>query len=426
MARSTPAETGRAAVEAIWRIESARLIAALARFTGDLPLAEELAQDALVTALEQWPVSGPPPNPGGWLMTTAKNRAIDRFRRDALHRRTMESLGAQTPVHTGTAAHEAVEDRLDDPVGDDELALLFAACHPALNREYRVTLTLRCLGGLSTEEIARAFLVPSTVAGQRVSRAKKALRDRGIQLEMPSAVDLPERLDSVLEVIYLVFNEGYSATAGDDWMRPELSHEALRLARRAAAALPEVSEVHGLHALLELAQARAAARIDADGAPVLLQDQDRRRWDRGHITRGLAALARVHQLGEVGRYGLQAAIAGCHALAATADETDWSRIAGLYDVLERRWPNPVVTLNRAAAHGHAHGPEAGLAILATIPDDVLNDYAHRHAVEAELLAMAGRPSEAAAAYERAAALTSNAAERTLLERRAAMRRVHGR
>lgn len=417
MPQESPAETGRAAVEAIWRIESARLIAALARFTGDLGLAEDLAQDALVTALEQWPTTGPPPNPGAWLMTTAKNRAIDRFRRDALDRRTMRTIGARTDPHTYD--HEDLETRLDDPVGDDELALLFAACHPALNREYRVTLTLRCLGGLSTDEIARAFLVPSSVAGQRVSRAKKALRERGVQLEMPTAVDLSERLDSVLEVIYLVFNEGYSATAGDDWMRPELSREALRLARRTAAALPQVAEVHGLHALLELTQARESTRIDDTGAPVLLQEQDRRRWDRGHITRGLAALARVHQLGEVGRYGLQAAIAGCHATAPTAAETDWVQVAGLYDVLEQRWPNPVVTLNRAAAHGHAYGSEAGLAILATIPDGALADYPYRPAVEAELLAAAGRHVEAAAAYERAGTLTGNAAERALFERRAA-------
>lgn len=410
------AEAGRAAVEAIWRIESARLIAALARYTGDLSLAEELAQDALVTALEQWPTTGPPPNPGGWLMTTAKRRAIDRSRRDALHDRTMQALGARAETHTGE--RDEIESRLDDAVGDDELALLFAACHPALKREYRVTLTLRCLGGLSTDEIARAFLIPSSAAGQRVSRAKKALRDRGIQLELPTAVDLAPRLDSVLEVIYLVFNEGYSATAGDDWMRPELSHEALRLARRTAALLPDVAEVHGLLALLELTEARGRARIDASGAPVLLQHQDRRRWDRGHITRGLAALARVQDLGTVGRYGVQAAIAGCHAVAPSTAETDWRQIAALYDVLARLWPNPVVTINRAAAHGQAHGPEAGLAILATVPPDELVDYPQRSAVEGELLESAGRHAAAAEAFGRAARATSNLAERTLLERRA--------
>lgn len=419
MSKAGATEAGRAAVEAIWRIESTRLIAALARYTGDLSLAEELAQDALVTALEQWPATGVPPNPGGWLMTTAKRRAIDRFRRDALHRRTMETLGAREHEHTGTVEYDEVESRIDDAVGDDELALLFAACHPDLNREYRVTLTLRCLGGLSTEEIARAFLIPSSAAGQRVSRAKKALRDRGIQLELPSAVDLPQRLDSVLEVIYLVYNEGYSATAGDDWMRPELTHEALRLARRTAAFVPDVAEVHGLLALLELTQARQAARTDATGAPVLLQDQDRRRWDRGHITRGLAALARVNELGTVGRYGLQAAIAGCHAMAPSAAETDWARIAGLYDVLEQLWPNPVVTINRAAAHGHAHGPDAGLAILATLPADTLTDYAHRCAVEGDLLQAAGRYRAAAEAFTRAADTTGNLAERDLLHRRAA-------
>ncbi|GAB2598323.1 RNA polymerase sigma factor [Pseudactinotalea suaedae] len=419
MTQANLAETGRAAVEAIWRIESARLIAALARYTGDLSLAEELAQDALVTALEQWPTTGPPPNPGGWLMTTAKRRAIDRFRRDALHRRAVETLGGQTDEHTGTTEHDDVETRLDDPVGDDELALLFAACHPDLTREYRVTLTLRCLGGLSTDEIGRAFLIPSSAAGQRVSRAKKALRDRGIQLDAPTAAELPQRLDSVLEVIYLVFNEGYSATAGDDWMRPELSREALRLARRTAALLPDVAEVHGLLALLELTQARAAARTDESGAPVLLQDQDRRRWDRGHITRGLASLARVHRLGTVGRYGVQAAIAGAHSTAVSAAETDWVQIAALYDVLEQLWSNPVVTLNRAVAHGHAHGAEAGLAILATLPADRLADYPQRSAVEGELLLMAGRHRDAVAALERAARETGNGAERALLERRAA-------
>ncbi|AXB42346.1 RNA polymerase sigma factor [Amycolatopsis albispora] len=401
---------GRDTVEAIWRIESARLVAALARFTGDVGLAEDLAQDALVAALEQWPVSGVPPKPGGWLMTTAKNRAIDLFRRDGTHRRAVAALGRTTS--------EVTEPEID-PVGDDELRLLFAACHPELKREYRVALTLRCLAGLSTREIAGAFLVPDPVVGQRISRAKKTLRDKGIQLELPGEDELRTRLASVLEVIYLIFNEGYRATSGADWMRPELANDALRLARRTAALMPDVAEAQGLQALLELTQARAPARHDRQGAPVLLPDQDRSRWDRLLIRRGLDALNRAYRLGAAGPYVLQAAIAGCHATAATAVETDWARIAGLYDVLERVQPNPVVTLNRAMAHGHADGPLAGLAVLATLSDGALEDYAHRHAVEGELLAMAGRHEEARAAYTRAATHTGNEAERHLFTQRAA-------
>ncbi|MDI5982515.1 RNA polymerase sigma factor [Amycolatopsis magusensis] len=408
--------TGRGAVEAIWRIESARLIAALARFTGDLGLAEDLAQDALVAALERWPAAGLPPNPGGWLMTVAKNRAVDLFRRDATHQRAVESLGHDAARTAVPAADEGLD---DNPVGDDELGLLFAACHPELKREYRIALTLRCLAGLSTHEIASAFLVPDPVIGQRISRAKKTLRDKGIRLDLPSSEDLHARLASVLEVIYLIFNEGYSATSGEHWMRPELSNDALRLARRTAALAPDLAEAQGLLALLELTQARAPARHDRDGTPVLLQDQDRHRWDRLLIRRGMAALARAHRLGSAGPYVLQAAIAGCHALAPTAADTDWTRIAGLYDVLDRLRPNPVVTVNRAMAHGHADGPLAGLAILATLPPDTLDDYAQRHAVKAELLAMAGRRSEARSAYARAAALTQNHAERTLLHLRSA-------
>ncbi|MGC7096027.1 RNA polymerase sigma factor [Amycolatopsis lurida] len=404
------AEAGRGTVEAIWRIESARLIAALARFTGDVGLAEDLAQDALVAALEQWPVTGVPPKPGGWLMTTAKNRAIDLFRRDGTHRRAVEALGrdeAAEPEYT-----------FDDPVGDDELRLLFAACHPGLKREYRVALTLRCLAGLSTREIAGAFLVAESVVGQRISRAKKTLRDKGIRLDLPEAGDLRERLASVLEVIYLIFNEGYRATSGADWMRPELSNDALRLARRTAALMPEVAEAQGLQALLELTHARAPARHDRHGAPVLLPDQDRARWDRLLIRRGMDALHRAYRLGSAGPYALQAAIAGCHAMAPTAAATDWTRIAGLYDVLERVQPNPVVTLNRAMAHGHADGPLAGLAILAGLTG-ALDEYPQRHAVEGELLAMAGRHEDARAAYARAAALTTNDAEGVLFGQRSA-------
>ncbi|MCO1655578.1 RNA polymerase sigma factor [Pseudonocardia humida] len=424
MTGSTPTGTapgGVAAVEAVWRIESARLVAGLARLTGDVGTAEELAQDALVAALEQWPSTGVPPNPGAWLMTTAKNRAVDGFRRDAVHRRAVERIGRDTPPVVDES--EALDDALDDPVGDDVLRLLFTACHPALKREYRVALTLRCLTGLRTDEIARAFLVPESVAGQRISRAKKALRDRGVRFEMPGPAEVRSRLAGVLEVIYLVFNEGYSATAGDDWMRPALSTEALRLARLTAAlaaqSLPTEPEAHGLAALLELTQSRAAARHDPDGRPVLLQHQDRRRWDRLLVRRGLTALARAHDAGgPIGPYTLQAAIAACHATAPSAEETDWARIAGLYDVLATAWPTPVVALNRAMAHGHAFGPGAGLALLDAVDTAALADYPQLPGVRGELLAMAGRHREAADRFAEAAALTRNEAERALFTERA--------
>jgi predicted RNA polymerase sigma factor len=407
---------GAAAVEAVWRIEAARLVAGLARITGDVGTAEELAQDALVVALEQWPVRGIPPNPGGWLMSTAKNRAVDGHRRAAVHRRAVATL-ARTDADAVDPG-DAIDDALDDPVGDDTLRLLFTACHPDLNREYRVALTLRCLGGLSTAEIARGFLVAESVAGQRISRAKKALRDRGVRFELPSAAELPARLAAVLEVVYLVFNEGYSATAGADWMRPELSAEALRLARLTAALLPGEPEAHGLAALLELTQARAPARTDRDGRPVLLQDQDRSRWDRLLVRRGLAALARAHACGRVGPYTLQAAIAACHATAPTAADTDWARIAGLYDVLAATWPTPVVALNRAMAHGRASGAEAGLRLLDALDPAALPGYPQLPAVRGELLAMAGRDAEAAAAFDAAVRLTRNEPERRLLAERA--------
>jgi len=417
-------DAGTAAVEAVWRIESGRLVAGLARFTGDVGTAEELAQDALVAALEQWPVAGVPPNPGGWLMTTAKNRAVDGFRRAAVHRRAVETIGRDTP--DAVDGRDAVDDALDDPVGDDLLRLLFTACHPALNREYRVALTLRCLTGLRTDEIGRAFLVPESVAGQRISRAKKALRDKGIRFEMPGPAEVADRLASVLEVIYLVFNEGYSATAGEDWMRPELSAEALRLARLTAASVPDQPEAHGLAALLELTQARAAAR-HVDGRPVLLQHQDRRRWDRLLIRRGLAALVRARDAtaGAVGPYTLQAAIAACHATAPTAADTDWAQIAGLYDVLAAAWPSPVVALNRAMAHGHAAGPEAGLALLDAVDAAALARYPQLPAVRGELLAMAGRHAAAAECFDEAAALTRNEPERGLFAGRAAQARAQG-
>ncbi|WP_232665838.1 RNA polymerase sigma factor [Pseudonocardia sp. TRM90224] len=420
-----PDPGGRAAVEAVWRIESARLVAGLARFTGDVGTAEELAQDALVAALEQWPAAGVPPNPGGWLMTTAKNRAVDGFRRAAVHRKALDSIGRDTA--DSLDERDAVDEALDDPVGDDVLRLLFTACHPVLNREYRIALTLRCLTGLRTDEIARAFLVPEPVAGQRISRAKKMLRDKGIRFEMPGPADVAERLASVLEVIYLLFNEGYSATAGDDWMRPELSAEALRLARLTAASVPGAAEVHGLAALLELTQARAAARHDRDGRPVLLQDQDRRRWDTLLIRRGLAALARAHDAATgggnpIGPYTLQAAIAACHATARMADDTDWVQIAGLYDVLATVWPTPVVGLNRAMAHGRAFGAETGLAMLDTVDHGALDGYPQLPAVRGELLALAERHAQAAAAFDEAAATTRNEHERELFTQRATQTR----
>lgn len=406
------------AVEAVWRMEAARLVAGLARLTGDLSTAEDLAQDALVAALEHWPTSGVPLNPGGWLMTTAKNRAVDGFRRDGRHREAVETIGRGTPQAMDD--QDAVDDALDDPIGDDVLRLLFAACHPVLTREYRVALTLRCLTGLRTDEIARAFLVPESVAGQRISRAKKALRDRGVRFEMPGVEEIPARLATVLEVIYLVFNEGYSATAGDDWMRPALSVEALRLARLTASLAPSEAEVHGLVALLELTQSRATARTGPDGRPVLLQHQDRRRWDPLLIRRGLTALARAREgSGPAGRYTLQAAIAAAHATATTAAETDWAQIAGLYDVLSMVWPTPVVHLNRAMAHGHAEGPHVGLALLEAVDASALQGYPQLFGARGELLALAGRRSEAATAFDQASAATRNAQERELFEQRAA-------
>ena len=410
-------EPSAGALEAVWYIECARLIAGLARWTGDVGLAEDLAQDAWVTAVERWPVDGIPPNPGGWLMTTAKRRAIDGFRRGAVHRRVMDVIGRDTVE--AVDEEDRVVEAVDDPIGDEMLRLLFTACHPVLARSAQVALTLRCLSGLRTEEIARAFLLPESTVGQRISRAKKTLRDKRVRFDLPAATDLPQRLAAVLDVIYLVFNEGYSATAGADWMRPALASEALRLARLTSALLPDEPEAQGLVALLELTQSRFAARTGPGGRPVLLQDQDRRLWDRLLIRRGLAALGRAHAgTAPVGRYTVQAAIAACHSTAATAAETDWGRIAGLYDVLLAAWPTPVVRLNRAMAHGSATGPDIGLRMLDEIDPSTLLDYPYLPAVRGELLALADRPAEAAEQFRVAADLTRNEQERRLFAGRA--------
>jgi RNA polymerase sigma factor (sigma-70 family) len=403
----------RAAVEAVWRIESARLIAGLARFVGDVGLAEELAQDALVAALEQWPAQGVPPNPGGWLMATAKHHAIDQLRRRQNYQRKLVEVGRmlEQPQAPDEPEH----------IADDLLRLVFISCHPVLRTEGRVALTLRLLGGLSTAEIARAFLVPEPTVGQRISRAKKTLRDKDIAFELPPPAQLPPRLASVLEVVYLIFNEGYSATAGADWTRPELCADALRLGRLLAGLLPDQPEVHGLVALMEIQASRLPARTGPDGAAVLLPDQDRRRWDRLLVRRGLAELDRVGALGgDFGPYALQAAIAAAHARAVTADETDWARIAALYRVLVEVSPSPVVELNRAVAVGRSAGPEAGLAVVdALAGEKALRDYPHLPAVRGDLLARLGRYDEARTEFERAAALTGNDRERALFTARAA-------
>ncbi|WP_208322857.1 RNA polymerase sigma factor [Mumia sp. ZJ1417] len=408
----------RAAVEAVWRIEAGRLVAGLARVTGDVGLAEELAQDALVVALEQWPTAGIPPNPTGWLMTTAKNRAIDGARRRATYQRKLEQVGRDTEIATHPG--DEVEDALDDDIGDDLLRLIFTACHPALSVESRVALTLRCVGGLSTSEIARGFLIPEKTAGQRISRAKKALTDRGVVFAMPDAAERAARLRSVREVVFLIFNEGYAAQAGDDWMRPALCHEALRLARLLTTLVPDDPEGHGFVALLELQASRLPARTTPDGHPVLLLDQDRRRWDRTLLRRGLEALARAEELASapgpdgpaLGPYAIQAEIAACHARAAHADDTDWRRIAALYVLLRHAWPSPVVELNRAVAVGFAEGPERGLAVVDAIAGTpAMASYPQLPAVRADLLARLGRTTEAREAYEQAAALSGNLRER---------------
>jgi RNA polymerase sigma factor (sigma-70 family) len=386
--------------------------------TRDLDLAEDLAQDALLRALETWPGDGIPDNPAAWLMTTARRRLIDHVRRaDTLRRKTEElghGLGEEDPMPDLTSQVDFIE--------DDVLRLIFLSCHPALSPESRAALTLRLVGGLTTAEIARGFLVAESAMGQRISRAKKTLRDAGAELELPVGVEREARLDDVMAVVYLVFNEGYTATAGEDWMRPELTVEAIRLARMLADLMPEEPEVHGLQALLELQASRTPARVDADGRPVLLDDQDRRLWDALLVRRGLAALGRAEQLAArgrpVGRYVLQASIAACHARAATPEDTDWGRIARLYDVLAQAAPGPVVEVNRAVAHGRADGPTAGLAVLATIPAGALAGSHLLPSVRGDLLARAGRHAEAAAAFLEAAALTQNESERALLLGRA--------
>jgi RNA polymerase sigma factor (sigma-70 family) len=408
------------AVEAVWRIESARVVAGLARMVGDVGLAEELAQDALVIALEQWPTSGVPDNPGAWLMATAKHRAIDTLRRQTRYAQKLEAL-ARDPSLTRQADEPDLDAALDDHIGDDLLRLIFTACHPVLSTEARVALTLRLLGGLSTEEIARAFLVAEPTVAQRIVRAKRTLASKRVQFELPTPAELADRLASVLEVIYLVFNEGYSATAGEDWMRPALCEEALRLGRILAGLLPEEPEVHGLVALMELQASRIRARTDAAGAPVLLADQDRRLWDRLLIRRGLEALARADALGgALGPYTLQAEIAACHARALTPKDTDWERIAALYRVLAHVSPSPVVELNRAVAVGMAAGPAKGLELTEPLRrQPALKRYPQLPAVRGDLLAKLGRLDEARQEFERAAALTRNQRERAVFLTRAA-------
>jgi RNA polymerase sigma factor (sigma-70 family) len=406
------------AIQAIWRIESAGLIARLARMVRDVGLAEELAQDALVTALERWPESGVPENPGAWLMAAAKHRAIDQLRRGKRFEGKREELGHEMMARQETAPD--LDAALDDDVGDDLLRLIFTSCHPVLSPEARVALTLRLLGGLTTDEIARAFLVPEPTVAQRIVRAKRALAEAHVPFEVPRGLDRNLRLASVLEVLYLVFNEGYSATAGDDWMRPALCEEALRLGRILAGLAPGEPEVHGLVALMEIQQSRAAARAGPGGEPILLLDQDRARWDQVLIRRGLAALERAEALGGQGPYALQAAIAACHARARTAGETDWARIAALYQVLGQVTPSPIVELNRAVAVGMAFGPAAGLALAdALTGEPSLRSYHLLPSVRGDLLAKLGRFEEAAAENARAASLTRNGRERELLLARAA-------
>jgi RNA polymerase sigma factor (sigma-70 family) len=421
----TAAEAAHRATDAVWRIESARLIGGLARIVRDVGVAEELAQDALVAALEQWPESGVPRNPGAWLMATAKHRAIDLLRRRERLERRLQELG-----HEVAAQQEAVEPDLEaalgEDIGDDLLRLVFIACHPVLSTEARVALTLRLLGGLKTEEIARAFLVPESTVAQRIVRAKRTLAEARVPFEVPARAELATRLSSVLEVIYLVFNEGYSATAGEDWMRPSLCEEALRLGRILAELVPKEPEVHGLVALMEIQASRSGARTGPSGEPVLLLDQDRTRWDQVLIGRGLAALRRAEALGGVlGPYALQAAIAACHARARTPEETDWARIAALYDALAELAPSAVVELNRAVALAMAFGPATGLELVDQLTSEPsLKEYHLLWSVRGDLLAKLGRHDEAREEFERAASLTRNGRLRTLnLERAAASARL---
>ncbi|MFL5493535.1 MAG: RNA polymerase sigma factor [Gemmatimonadales bacterium] len=407
------------AIDAVWRIESARLIAGVARIVGDVGVAEDLAQDALVAALERWPETGVPDNPGAWLMATAKHRAIDHFRRSKRLAQKHEELGHELEARQEAAAPD-LDAAIDDDVGDDLLRLIFTACHPMLSSEARVALTLRLLGGLTTEEIARAYLVPVSTVAQRIVRAKRTLAEARVPFEVPRGAELATRLSSVLEVIYLVFNEGYSATAGDDWTRPQLCEEALRLGRILAGLAPAEPEVHGLVSLMEIQASRLRARTGPSGEPVLLLDQDRARWDQLLIHRGLAALQRAEELGGgSGPYALQAAIAACHARARTAEETDWVRIAALYDALARLAPSPVVELNRAVAVSMAFGPAAGLELVEALTSEAsLDGYHLLPSVRGDLLRKLGRTEEARVEFERAASLTRNARERELLLERA--------
>ena len=412
-----------AAIDAVWRIESPRLIAGLARITRDVGAAEDLAQDALVAALEQWPASGIPSNPGAWLMAAAKHRAIDLVRRRSLLERKHGELGRQLEEQQENSMPDYVS-ALDDDIGDDLLRLIFTSCHPVLSTDAQLALTLRLMGGLTTTEIARAFLVPEPAIAQRIVRAKRTLADAHVPFEIPRGAELSARLANVLQVIYLIFNEGYSATAGDDWHRPALCEDALRLGRILAEISPQEPEVHGLVALMEIQASRTRARVNAKGEPILMLEQNRALWDQLLIHRGFAALARAEELsramGGIGTYTLQAAIAACHARALTAGATDWPRIAALYAALAHVAPSPIVELNRAVAVGMAEGPAAGLAILDVIADNAaLKNYHLLPSVRADLLRKLGRLTEARAEFERAAALTQNSRERDLLLARAA-------
>jgi RNA polymerase sigma factor (sigma-70 family) len=413
----TATDTHRA-IEAVWRIESARLIAGLTRIVRDVGVAEELAQDALVAALEKWPESGIPDNPGAWLMGTAKHRAIDYLRHGTLIDRKHEDLGRQMTEREMQVPDLAAA--MDDNIGDDMLRLVFIACHPVLSTEARVALTLRLLGGLTTDEIARAYLSSEPTIAQRIVRAKRSLTEAQVPFEIPRGADFNARLSSVLQVIYLIFNEGYSATSGDDWMRPALCEEALRQGRILAELVPNEPEVHGLVALMEIQASRSNARVNAAGEPILLLDQDRARWDRLLIGRGLAALDRAGSLGgSRGPYAIQAAIAACHASAVTASDTDWARIAELYEELAAMEPSPVVELNRAVAVAMAWGPAAGLEIVDVLKDDpALKNYHLLPSVRGDLLKKLGRKEEARAEFERAASITRNVRERNLLLERA--------
>lgn len=415
---SATSDETRRAIEAVWRIESARLIGGLVRLVRDVGLAEDLAQEALVAALERWPRTGVPANPGAWLMTTAKNRGIDRLRRRQMMEHKHGQLAHALPVEPETPD---LAGAVDEVVEDDVLRLMLVACHPILSTEARVALTLRLLGGLTTAEIARAFLVPEPTVAQRIVRAKRSLGEAHVPFEVPRGEELTRRLGSVLEVVYLVFNEGYTATRGDDWVRPEVCEDALRLGRILAQLAPEEPEVHGLLALMELHASRLRARHGPDGEPVLLADQDRSRWDRLLIRRGLAALARAESLGSpLGPYTLQAAISACHARAPSAEATDWPRIVALYDALVQITGSPVVELNRAVAVAMAFGPEAGLELVDELAEEpALSSYHLLPAVRGDLLAKLDRPEEARREFERAASLTGNTREQLLLRARAA-------